>query len=83
VEFPLDICGIPEFPRNTALFGSVIMINVGGPSPDWVLQLVKTESGERLLRKILAGIYWRHLERRLLEELAQKLGLTLEELYAE
>lgn len=74
-KFPLNVRAVTDFPENTFLLGNVIVINVGGPSPGWVLQLAGTRSGMRLLRRVLAGIYRRHLVAELLEELASKLGM--------
>lgn len=42
-------------PANTLLIGDTVIYNVGGPSPEWVLELVRTERGKALLGRALAG----------------------------
>jgi hypothetical protein len=73
------VLAIPEFPENTFLWGNVIVVNVGGQSPDWVVGLLRTRSGERLLRRILAGMIRKEKARELARLWAQAMALLEED----
>lgn len=44
---------IDGFPGGVIMIGTQIMINVGSRSPEWVNNLTKSDSGTRLLFRIL------------------------------
>jgi len=50
------IITVDDMPAGVLIIENYLMINVGGPSPDWVNELAASPVGERLLRRILAGI---------------------------
>lgn len=51
-----DLIRVEGFPANTVLQGDTVLINAGGPSPDWVLELVQTKAGLKLLGRILSKL---------------------------
>jgi len=56
----LQAPAVTDMPDHTVLCGDVVMVNVEGPSPEWVLELTRTKAGNVLLRRVLAGIIARH-----------------------
>lgn len=51
-----DLIRVEGFPANTVLQDGTVLINAGGPSPDWVLELVRTKAGLKLLGRILSKL---------------------------
>jgi len=47
---------VKGWPDNTIMVGTAIMLNVGGPSPGWLLDLMETKAGERMARRILVRL---------------------------
>lgn len=41
----LPIVAVAGMPAHTLVCGDVISVNVGGPSPAWVLEMIKTKAG--------------------------------------
>lgn len=53
---PFEVVANPRMPEHTMLLGDVISVNVGGPSPAWVLELIKTEAGRAVFRGWVRGL---------------------------
>jgi hypothetical protein len=51
-----DLIRVEGFPANTVLQDNTVLINAGGPSPDWVLELARTRAGLKLLGRILGRL---------------------------
>ena len=57
-----QVLSVKGWPENTIMLGSVLTINVGGQSPDWLLGLLRLPSGEAIARKILARLAQANVE---------------------
>ena len=52
----VDLMSITSMPSGVGMFGLAVLINCGCQSPQWVNELVKTNAGVRLLRRVLIGL---------------------------
>lgn len=68
----VKVLAIEEMPEHTMVCGDVVMVNVDGPSPDWVLELLKTKAGGVLLRRVLAGIVMNHERKKIVQQIIEK-----------
>lgn len=55
-QIMIKVMALEAMPENTAIMGSTIAVNIGGPSPEWVLELLQTKAGKILLRRVIAGL---------------------------
>jgi hypothetical protein len=39
-------------PKHTAVFGNTVILNIGGQSPDWVIEAAKSREGLRKLYEL-------------------------------
>jgi hypothetical protein len=53
---PIMIAPSPSMPPHTLVLGGVISVNVGGQTPAWVLELIKTEAGRLVFLGWVRGL---------------------------